>query len=76
MIGLGDSDHRLARGKIGKQEGDAANTLEGSEGPTMVQWRAHSRCGRSARRQDFGEAEREIEKQEGEHARQLKLAYL
>ena len=61
VIGLGDSDHRLAREKIGKQEGGAANTLERSEGPTTARWRAHMWFGGSTRRQDSGEAEREIE---------------
>ena len=38
VIGLGKYDHNWTWERHGKQEGDAANTLEGSEGPATVWW--------------------------------------
>ena len=49
--------------------------MEGSKGATTARWRGYTRYGGSAHRQNFGEAEREIEG-EREHLWHQQIAYL
>ena len=53
--------HHRGREDHGKQEKLEASSMEGSKGATTAWWRSCARYGRSAHRQNFGEAEREIE---------------
>jgi len=55
-VSSGDSDNHTSREKDGEQEGDSANSMEGSRAATMAWRRSRARFGGSVHWRSYGDA--------------------